>query len=151
MEVRSGLIPVNYVEEAAPISICTAEYDYSPLTDEEIGILEGDLVRVYEIIDENWWWVKVDHRVGLVPASYLRVDQEFSRPDLPTQLRSISPVSNVSVSSVSQAAQEKAQLMTVLDKFGFQPSVGRAKADEHVMIYGPDDVEYYPVIVFSSK
>jgi Variant SH3 domain len=42
-----------------------------PNAEEEIEIKEGDIIRIYEKIDEDWWFGKKDHDVGLVPATYL--------------------------------------------------------------------------------
>jgi hypothetical protein len=57
--------------QAAPLSVATALYDYDPQTDEEISIREGDYLRVYEKVDQDWWFVKRDNDVGLVPATYV--------------------------------------------------------------------------------
>ena len=46
-------------------------YDYMPNAEEEIEIREGDIIRIYEKIDDDWWFGKKDHDVGLVPATYL--------------------------------------------------------------------------------
>jgi hypothetical protein len=45
------------VEEAAPLKIGSAMYAYSATHEEEISLQEGDYVRIYELVDENWWYI----------------------------------------------------------------------------------------------
>jgi ribosomal protein S17 len=49
------LVPVNYVEEASPLKIASAMFDYTATNEEEISLQEGDYVRIYELVDGNWW------------------------------------------------------------------------------------------------
>jgi actin cytoskeleton-regulatory complex protein SLA1 len=103
------------------------------------------LVRVYEIIDENWWWVKVDDLVGLVPCSYLQEAEITTQAPVTVRAPTPSSASAVSTNSGS-AAQQKDMLMSALGGLGFQKSPSAPK-NINVMIYGPDDIKYYPVTV----
>ena len=61
------------------ISICTALYDYTPQSDNELAIQEGELIYVLEKSTEDDWW-KAKKRapseddeepVGLIPCNYI--------------------------------------------------------------------------------
>jgi hypothetical protein len=54
-----------------PIVVATALYEYEARTEEEIPFAEGATVLVYENDDPDWWFVRIDNEVGLVPATYL--------------------------------------------------------------------------------
>ncbi|KAI8915764.1 hypothetical protein EDD86DRAFT_268032 [Gorgonomyces haynaldii] len=132
-EVKSGLVPMGYVEEAAPLFDATALYDYVPNTDEEIEIKEGDFVRVYEQVDDDWWFVKQDDNVGLVPASYLEVTQ-----NQPQQTPG------------NDAEQQKALFLNALGGLGFAPKKVSQRENKG-QIYGPDHLKYYPVTELDKK
>jgi actin cytoskeleton-regulatory complex protein SLA1 len=116
--------------------MATALYDYEPQTDEEIVIREGDLLRIYEKVDDDWWFVKRDNDVGLVPASY--VEEQSEQP-----VKSVPPPQ-------SDASEQKHMLMNALGGFGFE----RKKSDARVpsgILYGPDDITYYTVLDIDKK
>ena len=61
------------------VSICTALYDYTPQSDNELAIQEGELIYVLEKSTEDDWW-KAKKRapsedeeepVGLIPCNYV--------------------------------------------------------------------------------
>ncbi len=136
-EGKTGLVPLMYVEEAAPLCIATALYDYDPQTEEEITIKEGDHIRVYEKVDEDWWFVKRDHDVGLVPATY--VEEVSGDSDEAT---------NLLPEQAPAATEQKNMLMNALGGFGFRRSETKAPTG---ILYGPDDVTYYPVVDVDKK
>ncbi|PWN26743.1 hypothetical protein BDZ90DRAFT_232859 [Jaminaea rosea] len=75
-----GLVPANYVEEAEPMRLSRALYDYAAQNDDELDIAEDELLRVYET-DGLWLLVKKQGddalgeggvgRLGYVPANYV--------------------------------------------------------------------------------
>ena len=74
-----GLVPANYVEEAEPIRLSRALYDYQAQTEDELSMAEDELLRVYES-DGVWLLVKKqgddplsggEGRLGYVPANYV--------------------------------------------------------------------------------
>lgn len=74
-----GLVPANYVEEAEPLRLSRALYDYEAQTEDELSMVEDELLRVYES-DGVWLLVKKqgndplsggEGRLGYVPANYV--------------------------------------------------------------------------------
>lgn len=61
------------------LSICTALYDYTPQSNNELDLKEGELVYVLEKSgDDDWWKAKKrapggeeDEPVGLIPNNYV--------------------------------------------------------------------------------
>ena len=61
------------------ISICTALYDYSPQSDNELALQEGEIVYILEKSSEDDWWKAKkrapsedeDEPVGLIPNNYV--------------------------------------------------------------------------------
>ena len=61
------------------ISVCTALYDYSPQTEEELRIKEGELVYILEkSTEDDWWKAKKkassedeEEPTGLIPNNYV--------------------------------------------------------------------------------
>ncbi|KAI8901228.1 hypothetical protein BC833DRAFT_578422 [Globomyces pollinis-pini] len=141
-EGRTGLVPLTYVEEATPLSTANALYDYDPQTDEEIAMREGDLVRVYEQLDEDWWYVKIDHDVGLVPASYVEQSQ--------TTVESHTVAPNTVGAPAVDAEDQKNKLLDALGGFGFDKRKSEVKAPTGV-IYGPDDITYFNMLEIDKK
>lgn len=146
-EALKGLVPLTYVEEvyetnkAPPISVATAIYDYTHTTEEEISMHQGDLVKIYEKSDNDWWFVKIDNDVGLVPATY--VEEHSNEVPVPT-------ISIVQDPINSDPKLQKSMLMNALDGFGFETRTSTGKTPTGI-IYGPDDVTYYSVLEIDKK
>ena len=69
------------------ISVCTALYDYSPQSEEELQIKEGELLYILEkSTEEDWWKAKKKGRdedeeepTGLIPNNYV---EDVNSPSL---------------------------------------------------------------------
>ena len=61
------------------LSICTALYDYTPQSEGELQLEEGDLVYILEkSIEDDWWKAKKralsedeEEPIGLIPNNYV--------------------------------------------------------------------------------
>lgn len=78
-EQEVGLVPANYVEEAEPLRMSRALYDYEKQNEDELDVQEDELLRVYEYEGE-WLLVKRqgsddigtgEGKLGFVPANYV--------------------------------------------------------------------------------
>lgn len=49
-----------------------AAYDFSPEEDGEIELKRGDMIRMIDQSDPNWWKGEVRGQIGLFPATYVR-------------------------------------------------------------------------------
>ncbi|KAF2634646.1 hypothetical protein P280DRAFT_474434 [Massarina eburnea CBS 473.64] len=87
-EEPEGLIPNNYVNEAAPVCKAKALYDYARQTDEELSFKEDAILNVYDLSDPDWTLVGLDADYGFAPANYIEVQEgsaeEVASPALPS-------------------------------------------------------------------
>lgn len=69
----SGLVPSNFLEEAQPLSVLRALYDYRAQAEDELSIKEGEIVYFYHKEDDEWSLVrrKDQSQFGIVPANYV--------------------------------------------------------------------------------
>lgn len=79
-----GLVPANYVEEAEPIRVSRALYDYDGTNDDELSIKEDELLSIFET-DGDWLLVKkqtaqgqITGKLGFVPANYVDEVRTYS-------------------------------------------------------------------------
>ncbi|KAF2718191.1 hypothetical protein K431DRAFT_287925 [Polychaeton citri CBS 116435] len=96
-EEPEGLVPANYVEEAAVLYKAKALYDYERQTEEELSFEEGKFVEVYDITDEDWTLVgdRATGTYGFAPAIYIEKvavgangvapTRELAPPPMPTR------------------------------------------------------------------
>lgn len=92
LDGKVGLVPANYVEEAEPLRMSRALYDYTAANDDELSVQEDELLRVYEY-EGQWLLVKRqgadelgtgEGKLGFVPANY--VDEVQAVDAGPTQV-----------------------------------------------------------------
>ncbi|KAF2035967.1 MFS general substrate transporter [Setomelanomma holmii] len=92
-EEPEGLIPNNYIEEAAPILQARALYDYDRQTDEELSFKEEAVLDVYDTTDPDWALVGEGGSYGFAPANYIELTKggaasaapAIASPPLPTR------------------------------------------------------------------
>lgn len=72
---QHGIVPANYIQEIQPISMAKSLYTYETTKADELCIPDNAEVVVLEKNEDDWWLVKFDNRVGLVPSNYLQEEQ----------------------------------------------------------------------------
>lgn len=153
-----GLVPSTYVEEMAPLFLANVLYDYSPSYpatangnggDEEMEIRDGDSIKVYQEVDENWWFAKRDDEVGLVPSNYIE-----KIANSPSNITSLPLITNPDIKQNPDDAQtQKLKLLNALEGFGFAKSVSKSSLNrvQGAEMYGPEDIKYFNVIDMADK
>ena len=53
------------------------------LLDEEIDLVKGQVIRITEIIDKDWYRGEIDGKCGVFPSSFVQIINEESRPPPP--------------------------------------------------------------------
>ncbi|TNN07763.1 Tyrosine-protein kinase Fyn isoform 1 [Schistosoma japonicum] len=79
LSLGSGGISVNpkKISSLTPDNSCKNDYyhvaifDYEAHTAEEVSARKGDLLRVLDLSDSEWWLVEHSGQVGYIPSSYL--------------------------------------------------------------------------------
>jgi hypothetical protein len=59
-----------------PMGIVHAEYDYAAQQEEELDMAEGDGLELIENDDPDWYLVKLNGVIGLVPSNYVSFDTQ---------------------------------------------------------------------------
>ena len=63
-------------------SIVSAEavWDHVTMADRELAFKAGDVIKVLDASNKDWWWGQIDDEEGWFPASFVRVSAR-PRPD----------------------------------------------------------------------
>lgn len=55
------------------VVVVEALWDHVTMDNEELGFKVGDVIRVTDFGNEDWWWGQLDGREGWFPATFVRV------------------------------------------------------------------------------
>ena len=53
------------------------------LLDEEIDLVKGQVIKITEIIDKDWYRGEIEGKCGVFPSSFVQIINEGSRPSPP--------------------------------------------------------------------
>ena len=53
------------------------------LLDEEIDLVKGQVIKITEIIDKDWYRGEIEGKCGVFPSSFVQIINEGSRPPPP--------------------------------------------------------------------
>lgn len=57
---------------AADIGECEVLYAYQAQQDDELNINPGDIIKIIDKYDAEWWQGELNGTVGIFPASYVQ-------------------------------------------------------------------------------
>lgn len=62
-------------------SIVNAEavWDHVTMADRELAFKAGDVIKVLDASNKDWWWGQIDEEEGWFPASFVRVSSTQPR------------------------------------------------------------------------
>ena len=65
-------------------SVVNAEavWDHVTMADRELAFKAGDVIKVLDASNRDWWWGQIDDEEGWFPASFVRVSAHL--PTSPT-------------------------------------------------------------------
>ncbi|CAD6924658.1 unnamed protein product [Tilletia controversa] len=152
-EDKVGLVPANYVEEAPPLRLSRALYDYAATSDEELTVAEDELLRVYEA-DGPWLLVQkhadggLDQgtgKLGFVPANYV---DEVEAADAQEQAGIVPDPEE----AIEEAEQEAAATAAAAAAAAAVPSIpAAATASSTIPADKADDIRMWPVQILDAK
>ncbi|XP_053486379.1 uncharacterized protein LOC128611120 isoform X2 [Ictalurus furcatus] len=75
---RSGPLQVNMLISGGSIVSAEAVWDHVAMADRELAFKAGDVIKVLDASNKDWWWGQIDDEEGWFPASFVRlwVNQE---------------------------------------------------------------------------
>ena len=53
-----------------------ALWDHVTMDTEELGFKVGDVIRVIDLSNADWWWGELDSKEGWFPATFVRVSEK---------------------------------------------------------------------------
>uniref|UniRef100_A0AAV2ML97 Rho guanine nucleotide exchange factor 9 n=1 Tax=Knipowitschia caucasica TaxID=637954 RepID=A0AAV2ML97_KNICA len=74
--LRPGSEPlqVNILISGGSIVNAEAVWDHVTMADRELAFKAGDVIKVLDASNKDWWWGQIDEEEGWFPASFVRVD-----------------------------------------------------------------------------
>ncbi|CAL8262821.1 unnamed protein product [Lota lota] len=74
----SGSLQVNILISGGSIVSAEAVWDHVTMADRELAFKAGDVIKVLDASNKDWWWGQIDEEEGWFPASFVRlwVNQE---------------------------------------------------------------------------
>ena len=67
------MVNVNEWVAGSQVATCRALFDFSPENPGELGFQEGDVIKLLEQLDENWFRGELRGQSGYFPMSYVEV------------------------------------------------------------------------------
>ncbi|XP_051514363.1 rho guanine nucleotide exchange factor 9b isoform X1 [Myxocyprinus asiaticus] len=80
----SGPLHVNMLISGGSVVSAEAVWDHVTMAERELAFKAGDLIKVLDASNKDWWWGQIDEEEGWFPASFVRVDphplQSYTKP-----------------------------------------------------------------------
>ncbi|XP_037389610.1 rho guanine nucleotide exchange factor 9 isoform X2 [Pygocentrus nattereri] len=88
------MVPVVVAMLVSGGSVVNAEavWDHVTMADRELAFKAGDVIKVLDASNRDWWWGQIDDEEGWFPASFVRVDPSSTQAPTKQQLFYINPV-----------------------------------------------------------
>ncbi|KAM9413559.1 uncharacterized protein ACWYII_025345 isoform 6-T6 [Salvelinus alpinus] len=91
LRTGSGPLQVNILISGGSIVSAEAVWDHVTMADRELAFKAGDVIKVLDASNKDWWWGQIDEEEGWFPASFVRVEPHPPQPQT-KQLFYINPI-----------------------------------------------------------
>ncbi|XP_036379507.1 rho guanine nucleotide exchange factor 9 isoform X3 [Megalops cyprinoides] len=71
---------VNILISGGSIVSAEAVWDHVTMADRELAFKAGDVIKVLDASNKDWWWGQIDDEEGWFPASFVRVEPNPPQP-----------------------------------------------------------------------
>ncbi|XP_054647662.1 spermatogenesis-associated protein 13 isoform X5 [Dunckerocampus dactyliophorus] len=80
--LRPGSEPlqVNILISGGSIVNAEAVWDHVTMADRELAFKAGDVIKVLDASNKDWWWGQIDEEEGWFPANFVRVEPHPPQP-----------------------------------------------------------------------
>uniref|UniRef100_A0A8C6NT84 Rho guanine nucleotide exchange factor 9 n=9 Tax=Nothobranchiidae TaxID=405002 RepID=A0A8C6NT84_NOTFU len=80
--LRPGSEPlqVNILISGGSVVNAEAVWDHVTMADRELAFKAGDVIKVLDASNKDWWWGQIDEEEGWFPASFVRVEPHPPQP-----------------------------------------------------------------------
>ncbi|CAM4609580.1 unnamed protein product [Leuciscus chuanchicus] len=76
----SGPLHVNMLISGGSVVSAEAVWDHVTMAERELAFKAGDVIKVLDASNKDWWWGQIDDEEGWFPASFVRVDPHPPQP-----------------------------------------------------------------------
>ncbi|XP_044124584.1 rho guanine nucleotide exchange factor 9 isoform X1 [Bufo gargarizans] len=78
INIESHQLPVHQLIRGGSIVSAEAAWDHVTMANRELAFKAGDVIKVLDASNKDWWWGQIDDEEGWFPASFVRlwVNQE---------------------------------------------------------------------------
>ncbi|XP_043112674.1 rho guanine nucleotide exchange factor 9b isoform X2 [Puntigrus tetrazona] len=76
----SGPLHVNMLISGGSVVSAEAVWDHVTMAERELAFKAGDVIKVLDASNKDWWWGQMDDEEGWFPASFVRVDPHPPQP-----------------------------------------------------------------------
>ncbi|XP_059378199.1 spermatogenesis-associated protein 13-like isoform X1 [Carassius carassius] len=76
----SGPLHVNMLISGGSVVSAEAVWDHVTMAERELAFKAGDVIKVLDASNKDWWWGQMDDEEGWFPASFVRVDPHSPQP-----------------------------------------------------------------------
>uniref|UniRef100_A0A8K9XN91 Rho guanine nucleotide exchange factor 9 n=1 Tax=Oncorhynchus mykiss TaxID=8022 RepID=A0A8K9XN91_ONCMY len=80
LRTGSGPLQVNILISGGSIVSAEAVWDHVTMADRELAFKAGDVIKVLDASNKDWWWGQIDEEEGWFPASFVRVEPHPPQP-----------------------------------------------------------------------
>ncbi|XP_068181258.1 spermatogenesis-associated protein 13-like isoform X5 [Antennarius striatus] len=120
--LRPGSEPlqVNVLISGGSIVNAEAVWDHVTMADRELAFKAGDVIKVLDASNKDWWWGQIDEEEGWFPASFVRVEPHPPQPQT-KQVFYINPIATPRFQNTTS------KLWVNQDDGGAEPSEGTSE------------------------
>ncbi|XP_048087155.1 rho guanine nucleotide exchange factor 9b isoform X1 [Alosa alosa] len=120
--LRPGSEPlqVNSLISGGSIVSAEAVWDHVTMADRELAFKAGDVIKVLDASNKDWWWGQIDDEEGWFPASFVRVEPHPPQPQT-KQVFYINPIATPRFQSTT------AKLWVNQEETGAEPVEGTSE------------------------
>ncbi|KAF4105337.1 rho guanine nucleotide exchange factor 9b isoform X2 [Onychostoma macrolepis] len=76
----SGPLHINMLISGGSVVSAEAVWDHVTMAERELAFKAGDVIKVLDASNKDWWWGQMDDEEGWFPASFVRVDPHPPQP-----------------------------------------------------------------------
>ncbi|XP_063058711.1 rho guanine nucleotide exchange factor 9 [Engraulis encrasicolus] len=98
--LQHGPRDVNDLISGGSIVSAEAVWDHVTMADRELAFKAGDVIKVLDASNKDWWWGQIEQDEGWFPASFVRVDTHSPQSQT-KQLFYINPIAAPRLSNTS--------------------------------------------------
>ncbi|XP_028272695.1 uncharacterized protein arhgef9a isoform X3 [Parambassis ranga] len=77
--LRPGSEPLQLISGGSVVN-AEAVWDHVTMADRELAFKAGDVIKVLDASNKDWWWGQIDEEEGWFPASFVRVEPHPPQP-----------------------------------------------------------------------